>query len=215
MKSISYIHIVVFLTISSELIIKCQCLSSATTTQKSEEINTEKERIQARFLGNGVETITSLQNLLSGDPQNTLISDDISNNDYSYFSSPVVLTTPEYESNPIAHYYSDQQSDIINHTYFPPLLKQQTSYAPPKPFKYIVPLAKPPHYVKIMNDDQPFWEQDLVKLENQYMDTFRNIKSSVMGFFYKMQDFVSFVFKMFTGKCYMHICNIIIYSLNQ
>lgn len=188
-----------FLTISSELILKCQCLSSATTTHKSDEINTKNEKNQARFIGSGVETITSIENLLSGDPQNTIISDDTSS-DYSYFSSPVVMTTPEYESHPIGQYYSDQQSDIINHTYFPPL-KQPISYAPPKPFKYIVPLAKPSHYVK-MKEEQPFWEQDLVTLESQYMDTFRNIKSSVMGFFYKMQDFVSYVFKLFAGKYY-------------
>lgn len=42
---------------------------------------------------------------------------------------------------------------------------------------------------------------ELISLENQYMDSFRNIKSSVMNMIYKVQDFMSYVMSLFTmGK---------------
>lgn len=54
----------------------------------------------------------------------------------------------------------------------------------------------PSHIVKVTH--RPIWAPEMQKLESQYMDAYRSIKSSVLSFYYKMHYLVNYFMSLFT-----------------
>lgn len=54
----------------------------------------------------------------------------------------------------------------------------------------------PSHIVRVTH--RPVWAPEMQKLESQYLETYRNIKSSVLSFYYKMQYIVNYFMSLFT-----------------
>lgn len=54
----------------------------------------------------------------------------------------------------------------------------------------------PGHIMKVIHP--PVWSPEVEKLENQYLETYRTIKSSVLSFYYKMQYIVNYFMSLFT-----------------
>lgn len=202
---------VVWVIISLDLIAQCQCSQSA-TTPTSDKINHYNVQEQSRKLTDDVESITSYSNLIS-DTNPVIIGDHITK-EFQYYNEPIEITTSKYEATP-----SQLSSSSINvpnnhqpihqmdQPFFPQL--EPVPYIPTVPNIPNIPsetyIAAPPipssqnHLVKVTRE--PFWAPEVYKLENQYIATFRSIKSSVMGFYYRMQNFVSYIMNLFTlGK---------------
>lgn len=225
---------VVGIIIVLELFTQCHCSTSANTNIEdkisvdvndySDKLEDDVEQVTAH--ANLVSDSSSLpltqqvtSNTLTSPSNNNLISEQ-QQQQYLYY-------TPSYETNSIPSVYSGADQPIskplsslpnyniyqkqpiihqlgINQTYYPQY--DQTAYVSnnnyiqaPHP-NQIQPTH---HLVKITS--APFWEPDLMKLENQYMATFRSMieasRASVMNVYYKMQDFVGYLMSFFTlGK---------------
>lgn len=195
---IQYVYVVCLIS-SLDLIAQCQCFQSA-NNQTSEKPNYDVEK-QARKLPDDVEPITTYTNLL-GDP-NQIIGDGMTNA-FQYYNDQIEITTPKYDSPPSIELLSNHQPIHqldVNQSYFPqiepvPYIPSETFINPPPPI--------PNTYLKKVTRE-PVWAHHLApevyKLENQYISTFRSIKSSVMGLYYKMQNFLGYVMSLFTiGK---------------
>lgn len=172
MTTIRRLYIVI-LVISFECISYCQCSTSAKAqANNSRPNNAQNSAGQARLIS-GIDTNAPVSNLL-GDAQKTLYKEaPPTNTEYQYFHSPVLVTTPKYDLKSVAYY---QKSPPSNHL--------------------LVPRPTATHIVRV-TQSAPVWENDLMRMENQYLDTFRSIKTSVMGFIYRMQDFMSYVVGFF------------------
>lgn len=202
---IPYIYLVCLIS-SLNLIAQCQCSQSA-NSQTSEKPNIVVHE-QSRKLSDDVETITTYTNLIS--ESNAGIIDDHITKEFQYYNEPIEITTPRYDPPPpisVPNNHQPAHQIDINQSYFPQL--EPVPYIPTVSNLPNIPsntyIAAPPiapgqnHLVKVTHE--PFWAPEVYKLENQYIDTFRSIKSSVMGLYYRMQNFVSYIMGLFTiGK---------------
>lgn len=197
---ILYFYVVCSITIF-ELFTQCQCSSSANILI-NEKITAHE---QSRKLPDDVETYTTFTNLIS-EPNGLVNDDQIQNNDFQYYNEPIEITTPKYETIQTITYSNHQpihQLDI-NHTFYPQL--EQTAYVPSENYADVPPPLPPPSHHLLKVTREPFWAPDVIKLENQYLATFRSIKSSMMSFYYRMQNFVNYFMSFFSlGKCEAHI----------
>lgn len=183
---------------------------------------------ESRKLSDSVEPITTFTNLISDQENSDLVINHdqiITNNEFQYYNEPIELSTPKYDTIS-SHTYSNHrpihQFDTINDSYFPEL--EQTAHLdyvpnsdyvapiPPLQQQHLssTPIQTIPNYnpnptlnnhqlVKVTRE--PFWATDVIKLEDQYISTFRSIKTSVMSVFYRMQDFISYLMGFFSlGK---------------
>lgn len=198
---LQYIYVVCLIS-SLDLITQCQCSQSANSQIASEKPSYDVQ--ESRKLSENIESITTYTNLL-GDPKPIIVGDEITK-DYQYYHEPIEITTPMYDQSPNNHQEVPNNHQPVhlmeldlNQSYFPKV--------EPIPYISTDTFIKPPPiqntYVKVTRE--PFWAPEVYKLENQYIATFRNIKTSVMGFYYRMQDFVSYVMNLFTlGKFFIN-----------
>lgn len=56
----------------------------------------------------------------------------------------------------------------------------------------------PGHHVMKVTHSRPVWAPEVQKLENQYLETYRTIKSSVLNFYNKMQYILNYFMSLFT-----------------
>lgn len=217
-----YIY-VVWLISSLDLIAQCQCSQSANT---STSVKSSDDLVESRKLLNA-ESITSYANVISEhvsddgvtkefhyfhEPTSTYEPTSYAPTSYSPTSYAPTSYAPtasfdipsnhqpihQMDLNP---YYSDFEpapyipgdESISTHSIGPPGL-------PILPLQPVLPVpthqSVPNHILKITRE--PFWAPEVYKLEDQYIATFRNIKSSVMSIYYKMQDFVNYVMGLFS-----------------
>lgn len=186
MWTIRHLHVVIFV-ISYECINYSQCSTSA-KTQQNQSLSDAQHVGGGRKLF-GVESITPLTNLIA-EPQSPGYNEPFSAKpvDYHYFNSPFMVTTPKYDVKPVTYY--NHREPEVKHTFYP----HTVGHAPSNSYLQLPPT--PTHIVRV-KQEEAIWNQDMMKLENQYLDTFRSIKTSVMGFFYKMQGFVNYVVGLF------------------
>lgn len=199
---IPYIYLVCLIS-SLDLIAQCQCTDSSQSAN-SHQTTSEKPNYdvqeQSRKLSDDLESITSYTNLIS-DPNSGIIGDHLTK-EFQYYNEPIEITTPRYDPPPSIEVPSNHQPSHpidINQSYFPQL--EPIPYNPNVQNIPNIPtdtyIAPPPiasgqnHLVKVIRE--PFWAPEVYKLENQYIDTFRSIKSSVMGMYYRMQNFVNYI----------------------
>lgn len=193
---IQYVYVVCLIS-SLDLIAQCQCSQSA-NNQTSEKPNNNVQE-QARKLSDDIEPVTSYTNLLA-DP---IIADGITR-EFQYYNEPMEITTPNYDPPPSIELPSNHQpvhQMDINQSFFPQI--EAAPYVPSDAFSAPLPIQNT--LVKVTRE--PFWAPEVYKLENQYISTFRSIKTSVMGLYYRMQNFVSYVFSLFNtyGKQFFRI----------
>lgn len=189
--NLKYIH---FVCLIGGLRLISQCLSTSALpmshSANDSNINT------ARKLSNDIELITSDSNRISELNDLLINEQQITNKDFhQYYSEPI---TPIYEPT-----YSNHRPNINHtHTYYssPPLMT--TPYVVNK---FMPHENRQQHLMKIMKSQSSQWSQGLINspyAENQYLVGFRNIKTSVMNFIYRVQDIMSYVMSFFTlGKC--------------
>lgn len=197
---IRYIYVVCLIS-SLDLIEKCQCAQSA-NSQTSEKPN-DTVREQSRKLSEDIESITSYTNLISDSDHPVIIGDHITK-EFQYYNEPIEITTAKFQPSPSIDVPSNHRPvHQVNLPFYPQV--DSVPYVPNIPNDAYV--ANPPvsstenHLVKIIRE--PFWAPEVYKLENQYISTFRSIKTSVMGLYYKMQNFVSYVMSLFSlGKLF-------------
>lgn len=184
---IQYIYVVCLIS-SLDVITQCQCSQSA-NTQISDSANGDA---QQRKVPDGIESITTFTNLI-GEPSPVINYGDQFTKEFQYYEDPSVHTTLKYEppSIEIPNNHKPVHELDLNESYFPleplPYIPGHNFIPPPPP--------PPKHYLKVK---EPFWMPEVVQLENQYIDTFRSIKSSVMNFYYRMQNFVNYFVNMFS-----------------
>lgn len=205
---IQYIYVVCLIS-SLDLIEKCQCAQSA-NSQTSENPNDTVQE-QSRKLSENIESITSYTNLIS-DSDHPVIIDDHITKEFQYYNEPIEITTPKFQPSPSIDVPSNHRPvHQVNLPFYPQVdsvpYVSNIANVPNIPNDAYV--ANPPvsstenHLVKIIRE--PFWAPEVYKLENQYISTFRSIKTSVMGLYYKMQNFVSYVMSLFSlGKLYLN-----------
>lgn len=154
-----------------------------------------------------------------------LMNEQITNHDFQYYNEPT--TTNGYEPSYSKHHHSPVHHQVttvhmanpMNKTYFTaPLLTtpyvSANSFVPSGNRLRIVQITKSPQWQSAPSSSamsslslqpqssSPSYElSQLPYLENQYIASFRDIKSSVMNMIYKVQDFMSYVMSFFTmGK---------------
>lgn len=197
----------------------------ATEIVHNETATTISTPIEGRKLSDdAIESITSDSNALNAPSPSDLLTDEqITKHDFQYFNEPT--TTNAYEPSYANHHHSPVHHHVtvvhiakpMNKTYHVTPMRS-TSYAP-TPNGYVAS-GNPLRIMQITNT--PPWSSStsselssssssssshelmhLPYLENQYMASFRNIKSSVMNMIYKVQDFMSYVMSFFTmGKLF-------------
>lgn len=181
--------------------------------------NSSASPIEARKLSDdAIESITSDSNALNA-PSELLTDEQITKHDFQYYNEPT--TTNAYEPSYINHHHSPVHHHVaavhlhiahpMNKTYFATPMRP-ASYEPTA--SNYVPSGSPLRIMQITST--PPWSSStsselssssshelmhLPYLENQYMASFRNIKSSVMNIIYKVQDFMSYMLNFFSmGK---------------
>lgn len=192
------VHVVCIIALF-ELFTQCQCSTSANSqTDNKTRISSN---IQSRMLPDDFESVETATHLIS-EPNDLVINDQIVNEGFQYFNDPHKISTPKYEAIPDVAYDTHQPINQfnLNHSYLPqseatPQISNDDYAVQPQ----IIPNQ---HIVKVTRE--PIWAPELVKLENQYISTFRSIRSSVMSFYYRMQNFVSYVMSFFAvGKSFV------------
>lgn len=116
----------------------------------------------------------------------------------------------------LTQYYSQQFEPMPDSMYLPndPLLGNEPIHAVPVSVPVpvtthemlpIIPATSishkplhtgPGHILKITH--RPIWAPEVAKLESQYLETYRSIKSSVLNFYNKMHYFVNYFMSLFT-----------------
>lgn len=111
----------------------------------------------------------------------------------------------------LTHSYYSQQFDPMQYASNDPLLRDEPVHAIPVSVPVpvsthdmhpIAPISHQPfhtgpsHIVKVTH--RPIWAPEMAKLESQYLETYRSIKSSVLSFYYKMHYFVNYFMSLFT-----------------
>lgn len=177
--------------------------------------------IEARKLSDdAIESITSDSNALNA-PSELLTDEQITNHEFQYYNEPT--TTNAYEPSYVNHHHSPVHHHLtavhiakpLNKTYFATPMRP-ASYAPTtnnympsgNPLRIMQITSAPPWFAstssELSSSSSSSSSHELMHLpylENQYMASFRNIKSSVMNIIYKVQDFMSYVMGFFTtGK---------------
>lgn len=206
-------------------IVQLETVSVATTT-----VATPSSLKEARKLSDdAIESITSDSNSLNVGPSELLTDEQITNHDFRYFNEPT--TTNGYQpasfTNHRQHHtpvrvVAVHMAKPMNKTHFSaPLLTTPYSastnnYVPSGNRLRIVHITNSPPWTSSPSSalsslsPQPQASSHelthLPYLENQYIASFRNIKSSVMNIIYKVQDFMSYVMSLFTmGKFFQRI----------
>lgn len=190
MKSSRYLYIVI-LVISFECINYCQCSTSAKTQENNTRSDTQYYVGTARLIG-GIESITPVSNAI-GEPPKPVYKDPLTTKpNYQYFNNPLMITTPKYDTKSVA-YYSKMEPE--NHR-----LYSQTPHVTNNNYMVPRPSPTPMHIVRVTQAEPVVWQNDLMKMDNQYFDTFRSIKTSVLGFITKMQHFDNYVVEFFAEE---------------
>lgn len=83
--------------------------------------------------------------------------------------------------------------------------------SPISPATSIAPIHPGPGHIVRVTHSGPIWAPEMQKLETQYLETYRSIKSSVLSFYYKMQYVVNYFMSLFTLAGELNI--LLIYSL--
>lgn len=189
--------LVVYIIALFELFTQCQCSISANS--QTDDKTRISSNIQSRMLPDDFESVTAATNLIS-EPNDLVNDDQIANEGFQFFNDPLKISTPKYETIPEITYDNHEpinQLDL-NHSYYHSQLEptpqiSNDDYA-------VQPQIIPSHHI-VKVTREPIWAPEVVKLENQYITTFRSIRSSVMSFYYRMQNFVSYVMSFFSvGK---------------
>lgn len=199
---IPYIYIL-FILSSLDLIKECQCSQSANIATTSEAPNSNVQQEQSRKL-HDVESITTFGNLISESIPMMINSQK----EFQYYDDALdsVMPTPRYDAVPASIDLPSNHRPIhqldLDHQYSPEVetvsFVSSDSYIPNIPDEYIVAPHNPTLY-RVTRE--PIWAPEVLKLENQYIATFRSIKTSVMSIYTKMQDFLSYVMSFFSlGK---------------
>lgn len=212
MTEIMFPYIYIWLLISSlDLIKQCQCSQSATNipTTTSERPNSDAQ-VQSRKLQDNVEAITTFGNLIS-DPIPMIIG---SQKEYQYYDDSLdsLIQTEKYDSPPSIDLPTNHQPIHkldVNQQYFPDV--ETVSFVPSDPYHPNLPnlqnlpnvpndpfVVAPPTPTFVRVTREPIWAKDVLNLENQYISTFRSIKTSVMSFYSKMQDFLNYFMSFFS-----------------
>lgn len=195
MTKTPYVHVVCII-VFFELFTQCQCSTSAKS--QTDDKTRISSNIQSRKLPDDFESVTTATNLIS----DLVIDENIVNEGFQYFNDPPKISTPKYETILEVTYDNHQpihQLDL-NHSYLPqlepmPQISNDDYAVQPQ-------IISSHHIVKVTRE--PVWAPEVVKLENQYISTFRSIRSSVMSFYYRMQNFVSYVMSFFSvGKSFI------------
>lgn len=229
MTHVQYVYVVCLIVVL-ELFTQCHCSPSANNLIKdkiSVDVNEYPDKLQ-----DDVDTAThpNLANEANSLPLTQYYSNPITpsyekNHNYE-ISANAVSNSQNYGANPVAHsplstlpafnsaYHTqnrpiDDQLDI-NQTYFPQYdqtayVSNNNNYIAQAPGNAIARVPTPGHHV-VKITTGPFWEPDLLKLENQYMASFRSMieasRATVTNMYYKIQTFVNYVMSFFTfGKC--------------
>lgn len=204
---------------------ECECTNSSTkslesisnleTVPNGTTIATPvRPAVEARKLSDDkIESITSDSNSLNG-PSDLLTDEEIKKHDFPYYNEPT--TTNGYEPSYINHHHSPVHHQVTTMHMAKPLNKTTYFAAPLLTTPYsstnsFVPSGNRLRIVHItpwtaspssaMSQPPPSSSHELTHLpylENQYIASFRNIKSSVMNIIYKVQDFMSYVMSLFT-----------------
>lgn len=199
---IPFIYIL-FILSSLDLIKECQCSQSANIATTSEAPNSNVQQEQSRKL-HDVESITTFDNLIS----ESIPMMFNSQKEFQYYDDSLdsVMPTPRYDAVPPSIDLPNNHRPIhqldLDHPYSPEVetvsFVSSDSYVPNIPNEYVVAPYNPT-LVKVTRE--PIWAPDVLKLENQYIATFRSIKTSVMSIYTKMQDFFSYFMSFFSlGK---------------
>lgn len=201
MMKIAYVHVVCIIAVF-ELFTQCQCSLSANS--QTDDKTTSSTIIQSRMLPENIESVSIATKLIS--KPNDLVIDDnrkVVYEDFQYLNDPLKISTPKYVTIPsdITTYethQTNQQLDL-NHSYLSQLERtphiSNDNYA-------VQPQNIPSHHI-VKVTTEPIWPPELVKLENQYIVTFRSIRSSVMSFYHRMQIFFNYVMGLFAdGKSF-------------
>ncbi|XP_055299241.1 uncharacterized protein LOC129566895 [Sitodiplosis mosellana] len=203
---IPYIYLVCLIS-SLDLIAQCQCSQSANHSQTSENPNYDVQEQSRKLSNDDVESVTTYTNLLSDTHPAAIIGDHIMK-EFQYYNEPIEITTPRYDPPPSIDVPSNHQPAHqidLHQSYFPqletvPYIANVPSIPSIQSDAYIAPPPIAPagqnHLVKVTRE--PFWAPEVYKLENQYIETFRSIKTSVMGMYYRMQNFISYIMSLFT-----------------
>lgn len=171
-----------------------QCLCSTSANSQNDDKTRISSIIPSKMLLDDFESVTTAKNLIS-EPNDLVIDDQIVKIGFQYFNDPLKISTPKYETIPEITYDNHQpihQLDL-NYSHLPQI--SNDDYA-------VQPQIIPSHHI-VQVTREPIWAPEVIKLENQYISTFRSIRSSVMNFYYKMQNFVSYVMSFFSvGKSF-------------
>lgn len=189
----------VFVISLVQLIFQCQCHAFGATTESPSSATATIGAIKPRKLSNdAIESITSDTHLLNQNelPWNT--------NEFSYYQhEPITIhySDPVVNSYPIQNQIqpTNPPSTVNNPVNYSHQQYAQTPFLPinyvPSERHNIMQIHRAP-----FQPTSPF--QDIFNfqhsIEQQYITSFRNIKTSVMQFFYKMQDFVNYVMSFFS-----------------
>lgn len=207
--NISLVYLIAIL----ELLTHCQCIESATNQTNINKSNAT-QIVQSRRLIDDNGSISSYSNGISD--TNLSIGEQLLTDNFPYYTNePIEITTPAVEIIKVPmHEYSNHQP--VHQMDLAELSQQSIQFLPSQqhhqqheldtysPGSHLQSLSPTHQLVKVTRE--PFWASDVITLENQYLDTFRGIKSSVMNFYYKMQDFVSYIMSFFSlGKQFSKI----------
>lgn len=199
-----YVYVVYIIALF-ELFTQCQCSTSANSQTDDKTIISSN--IQSRMLPDDFESVTTATNLIS-EPNDLVNDDQIENEGFQFFNDALKISTPKYETISEVTYDNHQpiHSLDLNHPYLPQL--EPTPQISNDDYAVQPQIIPSHHIVKVTRE--PIWAPEVVKLENQYISTFRSIRSSVMSFYYRMQNFVSYVMSFFSvGKFFVVGCRAI------
>lgn len=70
--------------------------------------------------------------------------------------------------------------------------------SPATSISQLAPIHSGPSHIVKITSNRPIWAPEMQKLESQYLETYRTVKSSVLSFYYKMQYVVNYFMSLFT-----------------
>lgn len=124
-------------------------------------------------------------------PNSYVINEPLTNDDYQFYNPPE--SVPETETDVYdAHYVNAPIKNQTYYTQLSPVYKNNNPIVTNKHPMILRITTKQPLHNDLFSAFPPF-------LEKYYAESYRNIKSSVMNFMYKLQDFVSYLMHFFNN----------------
>lgn len=204
------VHVVCIIALF-ELFTQCQCSTSANS--QTDDKSRISSNIQSRMLPDDLESVKTATHSISEPNDLVVIDDRIVNEEFPYFNDPHKISTPPHQAIP--EQYDNHQPIYqlnVNDSYLPQL--EATPHISNDDYAVQPQMQSGQHIVKVTKE--PIWAPEMINLEKQYISTFRSIRSTVMSFYYRMQNFVSYVMSFFaTGKSFVVVQFIEMLFLND